>query len=102
MPARKSTSKREGAKSASKAVPEERDEEVEPAAAAPAKRAAAGTHDLDPERRPRLALAAGGVLLVLGLALVGGGPSDFGKFIALGALLLLIYGVHSFGRLGPA
>jgi hypothetical protein len=83
MPARKSTSKRQGAKAASEPVP-------------------GAVPELDPERRPRLALAAGGVLLVLGLALVGGGPSDFGKWVALAALLLLIYGVHSFGRLGPA
>ena len=52
--------------------------------------------------RPRKALTAGGTLLPLGLALVGIGPSDVGMGITLLSLLVLIYGVHSFGRLGPA
>jgi len=52
--------------------------------------------------RPRKALAAGGTLLPLGLALVGIGPSELGMGITLLSLVVLIYGVHSFGRLGPA
>lgn len=51
---------------------------------------------------PRRALTAGGVFLLLGLALVGMGPSDPGMVVTLAALLLMIYGIHTFGRLGPA
>ena len=54
------------------------------------------------ERRPRRALAIGGVLLALGLAIVGVGPSDLGTGITIVALVTLIYGVHTFGRLGPS
>jgi hypothetical protein len=50
---------------------------------------------------PRRVIAIGGMLLAVGLALVGIGPSDEGMAITLFALLALIYGVHAFGRLGP-
>jgi hypothetical protein len=43
----------------------------------------------------------GGGLLLLGLALVGLGPSDAGMVVTLLALLMMIYGIHTFGRLGP-
>jgi len=52
--------------------------------------------------RPRRALALGSTLLPAGLALVGIGPSDIGTGVTLAGLIVLIYGVHSFGRLGPA
>jgi hypothetical protein len=54
-----------------------------------------------PARAPRRALMAGGGLLVLGLAMVGVGSAEEGSAVALGGLLLTIYGIHSFGRLGP-
>lgn len=54
----------------------------------------------DAEERARRALGAGGLLLVAGLALVGVGPSDAGMGLTVLALLVLIYGIHSFGRLG--
>ncbi|WP_437586333.1 hypothetical protein [Sorangium sp. So ce1000] len=53
------------------------------------------------EGRARRALGGGGLLLVAGLALVGVGPSDAGMALTVLALLVLIYGIHSFGRLGP-
>ncbi|WP_437500269.1 hypothetical protein [Sorangium sp. So ce1099] len=53
------------------------------------------------EGRARGALGGGGLLLVAGLALVGVGPSDAGMALTLLALAMLIYGIHSFGRLGP-
>ncbi|WP_437924218.1 hypothetical protein WMF37_35035 [Sorangium sp. So ce291] len=53
------------------------------------------------EGRARRTLGGGGLLLVAGLALVGVGPSDAGMALTLLALALLIYGIHSFGRLGP-
>jgi hypothetical protein len=53
------------------------------------------------ERRARRALGGGGLLLLTGLALVGVGPSDAGMGLTVLALALLIYGIHSFGRLGP-
>lgn len=53
------------------------------------------------EGRARRALGGGGLLLVAGLALVGVGPSDAGMALTVLALLVLVYGIHSFGRLGP-
>ncbi|AUX45400.1 hypothetical protein SOCE26_068910 [Sorangium cellulosum] len=53
------------------------------------------------ERLARRALGGGGLLLVAGLALVGVGPSDAGMALTVIALAALLYGIHSFGRLGP-
>ncbi len=53
------------------------------------------------EGRARRALGGGGLLLVAGLALVGVGPSDAGMGLTVLALVVLVYGIHSFGRLGP-
>ncbi|XXX73402.1 hypothetical protein WMF30_37755 [Sorangium sp. So ce134] len=53
------------------------------------------------EGRARRALGGGGTLLLAGLALVGVGPSDAGMALTLIALAVLVYGIHSFGRLGP-
>jgi hypothetical protein len=53
------------------------------------------------QRGARRALAAGATLGIGGLALVGIGPSDAGIALTLAGLLLLIYGIHTFGRLGP-
>lgn len=53
------------------------------------------------ERAARRALGMGGGLAALGLALVGTGPSEAGTIICVGGLLVLIYGIHTFGRLGP-
>jgi hypothetical protein len=53
------------------------------------------------ERSARRALGAGVSLAILGLALVGVGPSDAGMAVTLAGLLTLIYGIHTFGRLGP-
>lgn len=59
------------------------------------------------ERHPRRVLAIGGALLAIGLALLGTssgepmGLSDPSTWITVVALITLIYGVHTFGRLGP-
>lgn len=53
------------------------------------------------EGRARRALGGGAMLLLTGLALVGTGPSDAGKVLTVLALVVLIYGIHRFGRLGP-
>lgn len=50
---------------------------------------------------PRRILAGSATLLLLGLALIGVGPSEIGMVITLLALVALIYGIHTFGRLGP-
>jgi hypothetical protein len=50
---------------------------------------------------PRRVIAIGAGLLAIGLAIVAIGPSDEGMVLTLFAILALIYGVHSFGRLGP-
>jgi hypothetical protein len=55
----------------------------------------------DEGRRARAALAGGSLALLFGLAIVGVGPSDVGMAITLAALLATIYGIHTFGRLGP-
>lgn len=52
-------------------------------------------------RAARRALTVGGTLGALGIALVGIGPSDAGMAITLAGLIALIYGIHTFGRLGP-
>lgn len=58
--------------------------------------------NLDEQERVRKRmLGAGGTLLLLGLALVGTGPSDVGMVVCLVALLVVIGGIHAFGRLGP-
>jgi hypothetical protein len=50
---------------------------------------------------PRRTIAVSGALLLLGLALVGVGPSDIGSGVTLIALALLVLGIHQLGRLGP-
>jgi hypothetical protein len=53
------------------------------------------------ELAPRTALLVwGGAPLVVGLALVGAG-ADEGAALALAGLFNTIYGIHTFGRLGP-
>lgn len=52
-------------------------------------------------RRARGALGIGGVLLLCGLAMVGIGPSDMGMGVTLAGLVVTIFGIHTFGRLGP-
>jgi hypothetical protein len=44
---------------------------------------------------------AGSALLLFGLAMVGIDTSEGGAVVTLIGLLVLIYGIHSFGRLGP-
>ena len=53
------------------------------------------------ERRARRALFGGALLLMAGLAVVGIGDSDAGAGMTLVALVVVIYGIHTFGRLGP-
>lgn len=59
------------------------------------------------ERHPRRALAIGGALLAIGIALLGTssgepmGVANPSTWITVAALVTLIYGVHTFGRLGP-
>lgn len=53
------------------------------------------------ERAARRFLGVGVTLAAVGLALVGTGPSEVGMAISLAGLLTLIYGIHTFGRLGP-
>lgn len=53
------------------------------------------------EAGPRRALTWGGAALTLGLAIVGVGSPAEGGPIALAGLLITIYGIHRFGRLGP-
>jgi len=52
-------------------------------------------------RRSRRALTFGSALLLLGLAMVGVDSSNEGAVITLIGILIMIYGIHTFGRLGP-
>ncbi len=54
-----------------------------------------------PEALARRTLAIGAGTLIAGLALVGIGYDGAGVVPALGGLLVLVYGIHTFGRLGP-
>ena len=60
-------------------------------------------HLLEPllKQSPRRVLVAAGAVLILGLAVVGVSASPLGRWITLAGLLLMIFGVHTFGRLGP-
>lgn len=53
------------------------------------------------EGQPRRMLGAGALLLLAGIATVGVGPSDVGVGLTLLALIVLAFGIHTFGRLGP-
>src|SRR5262249_27503649 len=51
--------------------------------------------------RPRRIVAVGAALLMMGLALVGTSASLAGEIVTLAGLLSMIFGIHTFGRLGP-
>ena len=53
------------------------------------------------EAQPRRMLGAGALLLLAGIATVGVGSSEIGVGLTLLALLVLAFGIHTFGRLGP-
>jgi hypothetical protein len=54
------------------------------------------------EQGPRSALLPwGGGLLVLGIGLVGVGEASVGAPFLLAGLLNIVYGIHTYGRLGP-
>lgn len=86
--------KRPGAKRARVAASEPAEEAVLP-------KPPPSTVTVAEERSARRALTAGVSLATLGLALVGVGPSEAGMAVTLAGLLTLIYGIHTFGRLGP-
>lgn len=71
-----------------------------PLAAPPKARLRHGTDEKE-TRGPRRALVSGSALLLVGLAMVGVDSSDVGAGVTLIGLLILLYGIHSFGRLGP-
>ncbi|HEY4116882.1 MAG TPA: hypothetical protein VGM56_03450 [Byssovorax sp.] len=54
------------------------------------------------EARARRMLLGGGVAALVGLAAVATGASDVGMTFVLAGLVVLIAGIHVFGRLGPA
>jgi len=53
------------------------------------------------EPRARRALILGSGLLIFGLAMVGVDTTDVGAGLTLLGLVILIIGIHTFGRLGP-
>ena len=59
------------------------------------------TKPSSPEQKARRALGLGAGTLLAGIALVGIEQSDGGMILCLLGLLTLIYGIHTFGRLGP-
>jgi hypothetical protein len=50
---------------------------------------------------PQRFVVAGGLATVVGLGLVGTGPSDVGRALWIGGVLVLVVGIHLLGRLGP-
>ncbi len=53
------------------------------------------------ERQVRTLLAAAATGVALGLAVAVVGAADIGSIVTVGSLVLLIYSVHRFGRVGP-
>lgn len=53
------------------------------------------------EAKPRRMLGAGAALLLAGIGTVGIGPHEIGIGLTLLALLVMAFGIHTFGRLGP-
>jgi heme O synthase-like polyprenyltransferase len=51
--------------------------------------------------KPRRALASGAALLLVGLAMVGVGSPSPGAIVTSVGVLVVVYGIHTFGRLGP-
>jgi hypothetical protein len=56
---------------------------------------------VSPEESARRTLGWGAGALILGLAVVGAGSDDLGVLPVLAGLLILVYGIHKYGRLGP-
>jgi hypothetical protein len=54
------------------------------------------------EARPRRWLGIGAAGALAGLMLVGTGESDLGTALTIAGAFLMIYAIHTFGRLGPA
>lgn len=50
---------------------------------------------------PQRFVVAGALAIAAGLGLVGTEPSDLGRALWIGGLLLLVVGIHLLGRLGP-
>lgn len=53
------------------------------------------------EARARRALGLGAASLLAGVAMVGVDASDGGMVLCLIGLVVMIAGIHTFGRLGP-
>jgi hypothetical protein len=54
------------------------------------------------EQGPRSALLVwGGAFLILGIGMVGVGAAAVGSPLVLAGLLNVVYGIHTYGRLGP-
>lgn len=49
----------------------------------------------------RSLLGAGATSVLVGIGLSAGGSPELGSWITVGALVLMIYGLHRFGRSGP-
>jgi hypothetical protein len=54
------------------------------------------------DARPRRFVGGGALLALMGVGLVGTGDSDIGAALAIIGVGALIYGIHTFGRLGPS
>ena len=70
-------------------------------AGAPAPKKRKGIYDAIAEQRARRALGLGAATLLTGVALVGIDSSDAGAGLSVIGLVVTIYAIHTFGRLGP-
>jgi len=53
------------------------------------------------EAKARSLLAFGGTATLIGIGFSASGGQELGSWIAVLGMLLLIYSLHSFGRIGP-
>ena len=89
--------RRERRRRARRRAPERGPREAErPAALRPRAR-----RELGGWRHPQRWLASAATVLLVGLGLVGLGPSGLGTALSLGGAVAMLYAIHRFGRLGP-
>ena len=71
------------------------------AAARPARAAPSARREVVDWRHPQRWLAASATVLLVGLGLVGLGPSALGTALSLLGAVAMLYSIHKYGRLGP-
>jgi hypothetical protein len=89
--------RRERRRRARRRVPERRPREADRPAAVRVR----ARRELGGWRHPQRWLATAATVLLVGLGLVGLGPSALGTALSLLGAVTMLYAIHRFGRLGP-